>query len=64
MKEKKIFRLLNWSEFSGVNRLFVLWFEDNATRTRHTGYFLLKIEIKDDSVAIDGQKFFDQPVSH
>ena len=26
--------------FQGVNRLFVLSFEDNSHRTRHTGYFL------------------------
>ena len=32
--------------FQGVNRLFVLSFQDNAHRTRHTGYFLAKVEIK------------------
>ena len=42
--------------FQGINRLFVLSSEDNAHRTKHTGYFLLKIEIKDHNV------FFDQPV--
>ena len=30
--------------FQGVNRLFVLSFENNAHRTRHTGYFLPKVE--------------------
>ena len=32
--------------FQGVNRLFVLSFEDNAHRTGHTGYFLPKTEKK------------------
>ena len=33
--------------FQGVNRIFVLSYEDNAQPTRHTGYFLPKVEIKD-----------------
>ena len=32
--------------FKGVNRHFVLSFEDNAFRTGHTEYFLPKVEIK------------------
>ena len=28
--------------FQGVNRLFVLSFEGNGHRTRHTGYFFQK----------------------
>ena len=31
--------------FQGVKRLFVLSSEDNAHRTRHTGYVLPKVEI-------------------
>ena len=45
--------------FQGVNRLFVLPFEDNAIRTR---YFLSIIEIKDYNITIDGQKCFDQSI--
>ena len=48
--------------FQGVNRLFVLSFENNAHKTRHTGYFRPKVEIKDYKVMIYGQTFFDQPV--
>ena len=40
--------------FQGVNRLLVLSFEDNPHRTRHTGCFLPKLEIKDYNVMIDG----------
>ena len=40
--------------FQGVNRFFVLSFENNAHRTRHTGYFLAKVEIKDYKGMIDG----------
>ena len=40
--------------FQGANRLFVLAFEDAAHRTRHTGFFLPTVEIKDYNVMIDG----------
>ena len=33
--------------FQGVNRLFVLSFENNVVRIGHTEYFLLKVEVKD-----------------
>ena len=48
----------------GVNRLFVLSFKGNANRKRYTGYFLLKVEIKDNDVMIDGRNFFDQPLKN
>ena len=48
--------------FQGANRLFVLAFEDAAHRTRHTGFFLPTVEIKDYNVMIDGRNLFDQPV--
>ena len=50
--------------FRGVNRLFVLSFEDNAHQTRNTWYFLPKLEIKDYNVMINGQNLFDQPVKN
>ena len=49
--------------FQGINRHFVLSFENNRDRTLHTGH-LPKVEIKDYNVIIDGQKFFDQPVKN
>ena len=38
--------------FQGVNRVFVLSFDDNAHRTRHTGCFLTKVEIEKYNVMI------------
>ena len=48
--------------FQGVNRLFVLAFENDAQRTSNKGYYLPNIEIKDYNVMIDGKNLFDQPV--
>ena len=31
--------------FQGVNRFFILSFEDNAHRTRHTGYFIPNVRL-------------------
>ena len=50
--------------FQGVNRLFVLLFENITDRVVHTEYYLLKIKIKDCNVMIDGQNFFNQPVKN
>ena len=50
--------------FQGINRLFVLSFENEDDRTAHTKYYLLTVEIKDYNVMIDGQNFFDQPVKN
>ena len=48
--------------FQGVNRLFVLLFENEVDRKVHTGYYLPKVEIKDYNVMIDAKNFFEQPV--
>ena len=48
--------------FQGVNRLFVLKFEDDAQRTSNKRYYLPDVEVKDHNVTIDGKNFFDQPV--
>ena len=37
-------------------------FENKNDRKAHTGYFLLKVELKDYNVMIDGRNFFDQPI--
>ena len=39
--------------FQGVNRLFVLSFEDNTDRTVHRKYFIQTVEIKDYSAMYD-----------
>ena len=49
--------------FQGVNRLFVLAFENNAQRTSNKTYYLPNVDIKD-YVMIDGKNFFDQPVKN
>ena len=49
--------------FQGVNRLFVLSFENENDRTSHTTCYLPKVEIKDPNVMIDGRNFFDQPIN-
>ena len=48
--------------FKGVNRLFVLAFENDAQRTVHSGYDLRNVEIKNYNVMINGENFFDQPI--
>ena len=48
--------------FQGVNRLFVLSFENEEDRKVHIGYYLPKVEIRDYNVMIDRKNFFDQPV--
>ena len=48
--------------FQGVNRLFVLAFEDYAQRTSNKIYYLPNVEINDYNVMIDGKNFFEQPV--
>ena len=50
--------------FQGINRLFVLSFENKDHRTSHSRYFLPKEEIKDYNVMIGGQNFFDQPLKN
>ena len=59
-------RYLNYltnPSFQGVNRLFVLSFENENDRTSHSTYYLPKVEIKDYNVMIDSKNFFDQPIN-
>ena len=50
--------------FQGVNRLFVLAFENDTQRTSSKGYYLPNVEIKDYNVIINGENFFDQPTKN
>ena len=50
--------------FQGVNRLFVLAFEDDGQRQSSKRYYLPNVEIKDYNVMIDGKNFFDQSVKN
>ena len=49
--------LINLS-FQGVNRLFVLSFQNESDRTSHSTNYLPKVEIKDYNVMTDGKNFF------
>ena len=50
--------------FQGVNRLFLLAFEDDAQRTAHDSYYLPIVEIKDYNIMINGENCFDQPIKN
>ena len=44
--------------FQGVNRLFVLAFENDTQGTSAKGYYLPNVGIKNDNVMINGENFF------
>ena len=50
--------------FQGVNRLFVLAFENDDDRTSNDEYYLPTVEIKDYNIVINGENFFDQPIKN
>ena len=61
-KNRYLNYLINPS-FQGVNRRFVLSFENENGRTSHSTYYLPKVEIKDSNVMFDGRNVFDQPIN-
>ena len=61
--QNKILNYLINPSFQGVNRLFVLAFENENDRISHSTYYLPKVELKDYNVMIDGRNFFDQPIN-
>ena len=50
--------------FQGVNRLFVLAFKNDAQRKSASRYYLPTVEIKDYTILINGENFFDQPIKN
>ena len=52
------------SSFQGVNRLFVLAFENDDQRISNKRYYIPNVEIKDYNVMTDGKNFFNQPVKN
>ena len=50
--------------FQGVNRLFVLAFENDTQRTSTKAYYLPNVEIKDYNVIINGENVLDQPIKN
>ena len=54
------------ASFQGVNRLFVLAFNNGANivqRDSHKNYFLPRVSITNYNVLIDGRDFYDQPIN-
>ena len=50
--------------FQGVNRLFILTFENDTQKTSHSGYHLPNVDIKNYNLVINGENFFDQPIKN
>ena len=50
--------------FQGINRLFVLAFENDNDRTSNEKYYLPTLEMKDYNIVINGENFFDQPIKN
>ena len=50
--------------FHGVNRLFLLAFENDEDRTDDEKYYIPTEEIKDSNIMINGENFFDQPIKN
>ena len=50
--------------FQGVNRLFVLAFENDDDRTSDDRYYRPTVEIKDYNIMINDENFFDQPIKN
>ena len=50
--------------FQGVNRFFVLAFENYEQRASHSSYYLPNVEIKDYNMMINGVNFFGQSIKN
>ena len=50
--------------FQGVNRLFVLAFENDNQRTSYERYYIPTVVIKDYNIMINGENFFDRPIKN
>ena len=71
-------RVINWNKYlskpellaqnlnlnQGLNRLFVLAFENDTQRISSKGYYLPNVETKDYNIMINGENFFDQPIKN
>ena len=62
-KLKEIIELQDGADKFIVNRLFVLPFENETQQTSYKQYYLPTREMKNQNVIIDGQNFFDQPIT-
>ena len=48
--------------FQGVNRLFVLAFENDTQGTSVKAYYLPTVQLKDYNIIIHGENVFDKPI--
>ena len=55
---------LDEPNFQGVNKLFVLAFENDAQKTSNKRHYIPNVEIKNYNVMIDGKKNFNQPIKN
>ena len=62
LKRNRNLNYLIEPSFQGVNRLFVLAFENDVQRTSHSNYYLPNVEIKNYNIMINGENFCDQPI--
>ena len=63
-RQNQYLDLLINPSFQGVNRLFVLSFENEDGRTGNTGYCLTKVQTKNYKIKIDGKNIFDEPINN
>ena len=63
-EQNRYFKYLVDQGFLGLNRLFILMFENNTDRKLHTKYYIPKVEIKEHNVITDGRNFFNQPIKN
>ena len=52
------------TSFQGINRLFLLAFENDNNRISDDEYYLPTVEIKDYNIVINGENVFDQPIKN
>ena len=50
--------------FQGVNRFFVLYFENENGRISYPEYYLAKLEIRDYNANTYSNNFFDHPINN
>ena len=62
--QNRYFDYLTGPIFQGINKLFVLQFENRTDRIVHTGYYIPKLEVKDYNVITDGRNFFDESIKN
>ena len=62
--QKRYLDFLIDSSFQGINRLFVLSFNNANGRKSYKQYYLPTVETKEYNVMIDGRNIFDQPIKN